>query len=626
MSSVTTDRIDGLTTSVAIKPSVVAATTANITLSGLQTIDTVTVASGERVLVKDQAVASENGIYLASTGAWTRALDFNGNRDVVNGTLVLDTNSLNFFRVTTTNPITIGTSSLTFATVNGAFTGTYLANAIGAVSRSLQGWQDEQRISVKNFAAAGDGTTDDTTAIQAAIDHAATTTGGTVYFPQGDYKITSTLVISESNIRLVGEGSGGVFLSSKADQRTNAATRILWDSMVTGDIMIQFNSDPLDGGTEAIKSGGGIQGIFVDGNEVATRGVDIVSWQNMYCYDVFVEACTSRLWNFDILDNGTTGSTAATQHSVFDRCYARVKNLTGNTAIGFHLSGHDNGQAGNTSYCYFYNCRSEMYDGDSFVFANTDNCHLINSKITIQGTGNGLVFHADDTGPESPGRNTLARFNRVDGCEIDAPVVAKATVGGSDNSFGNHLGYSASNNSPQVTIEAGAKLSVMRNGGASNTEANAGLIITGRQVWGARVSRDSVQNVTSGSTATVAWTNEDYDDAAIVDLGTDNTVLVVPNGIYAVELFFGVEFAANATGYRWARLEKDTGGGFLEFADGVRATAPANDAGISTTLMASTGPIAVEPADEFRVRVHQTSGGGLNVVNGNYTYFMMKLL
>jgi hypothetical protein len=55
----------------------VCATLANITLSGLQTIDGHAVVAGDRVLVKDQSTAANNGIYLASASAWTRSLDAN---------------------------------------------------------------------------------------------------------------------------------------------------------------------------------------------------------------------------------------------------------------------------------------------------------------------------------------------------------------------------------------------------------------------------------------------------------------------------------------------------------------------------------------------------------------------
>jgi hypothetical protein len=57
------------------KQPVVCGTTANITLSGLQTLDGVTVVAGDRVLVKNQSTTSQNGIYLASATAWARAPD-----------------------------------------------------------------------------------------------------------------------------------------------------------------------------------------------------------------------------------------------------------------------------------------------------------------------------------------------------------------------------------------------------------------------------------------------------------------------------------------------------------------------------------------------------------------------
>jgi len=57
------------------KQPVACATTANITLSGLQTIDTYTTLSGDRVIVKNQSTSANNGIYIASSGAWSRSTD-----------------------------------------------------------------------------------------------------------------------------------------------------------------------------------------------------------------------------------------------------------------------------------------------------------------------------------------------------------------------------------------------------------------------------------------------------------------------------------------------------------------------------------------------------------------------
>lgn len=88
MSGTIVERIRGITDGKAIKAPCRVGTTANITLSGEQTIDGVAVVDGNRVLVKDQTTTSENGIYTASTGTWSRAYDFNGDGDITQGTRV----------------------------------------------------------------------------------------------------------------------------------------------------------------------------------------------------------------------------------------------------------------------------------------------------------------------------------------------------------------------------------------------------------------------------------------------------------------------------------------------------------------------------------------------------------
>ena len=67
--------VDGVAQGLDVKDSVKVATTANITLSGTQTIDGVSVSAGDRVLVKDQNTATENGIYVCAAGAWSRSAD-----------------------------------------------------------------------------------------------------------------------------------------------------------------------------------------------------------------------------------------------------------------------------------------------------------------------------------------------------------------------------------------------------------------------------------------------------------------------------------------------------------------------------------------------------------------------
>lgn len=117
MTSIQIDLKDGLSSSVAIKGPCIVATTANITLSGEQTIDGVAVVTDDRVLVKDQTTGSENGIWICDTGAWRRSKDFNKTKDVKSGTLVNVTSGTvghGQWQVSTADPITIGTTNLSF--------------------------------------------------------------------------------------------------------------------------------------------------------------------------------------------------------------------------------------------------------------------------------------------------------------------------------------------------------------------------------------------------------------------------------------------------------------------------------------------------------------------------------
>lgn len=67
--------VDSVAQGLDAKDSCRVSTTANITLSGTQTIDGVAVIAGDRVLVRNQSTASQNGIYVVAAGAWTRATD-----------------------------------------------------------------------------------------------------------------------------------------------------------------------------------------------------------------------------------------------------------------------------------------------------------------------------------------------------------------------------------------------------------------------------------------------------------------------------------------------------------------------------------------------------------------------
>ena len=123
--------VDSARSGLDVKQSVRVATTAAINLSldleAGDVIDGVTLAQGDRVLVKNQGTASENGIYVAvasAAGAASRATDADSNTEVTAGMFTFveegTVNADSGFVLTTDGPITLGSTSLVFVQFSGA--------------------------------------------------------------------------------------------------------------------------------------------------------------------------------------------------------------------------------------------------------------------------------------------------------------------------------------------------------------------------------------------------------------------------------------------------------------------------------------------------------------------------
>lgn len=100
-----------------VKKSVRAATTANITLSGTQTIDGIALVAGDRVLVKDQTTTSQNGIYVVAAGAWARSADADTINELAGACVNVDSGTVNGgFRFDTDlkSTDTLGTTAVSF--------------------------------------------------------------------------------------------------------------------------------------------------------------------------------------------------------------------------------------------------------------------------------------------------------------------------------------------------------------------------------------------------------------------------------------------------------------------------------------------------------------------------------
>tara|TARA_R100000231_G_scaffold22586_1_gene21518 strand:- start:1002 stop:2765 length:1764 start_codon:yes stop_codon:yes gene_type:complete len=116
--------VDSTSEGLDVKQSCKVATTANITLSGTQTIDGVSVVADDRVLVKDQSTASQNGMYLCKASTWVRTDDLAAGVDAAGAFTFVEQGSVNadigFVCTSNKGSAVVGTNNLSFSTFSSS--------------------------------------------------------------------------------------------------------------------------------------------------------------------------------------------------------------------------------------------------------------------------------------------------------------------------------------------------------------------------------------------------------------------------------------------------------------------------------------------------------------------------
>ncbi len=224
------DRINGVNSGTAIKVPVRLATTGNITLSGLQSIDGATTVSGDRVMVKNQTDTTENGIYAANSSAWTRTKDFDGTNDVVTGTTVFvtsgNTQAETYWYVNTAGDPTPGDAlEFTRAPLGGNFAAaddvSYDNSASGMAATDVQSALDElaeNRILAKGTAIASA----TTTAIGTANSSFVSVTGTTTITSFGSTGDRDQVIVQFDGILTLTHNATSLILPGAADITTAA--------------------------------------------------------------------------------------------------------------------------------------------------------------------------------------------------------------------------------------------------------------------------------------------------------------------------------------------------------------------------------------------------------------------
>jgi len=123
MDAATKQYVDNTSQGLDAKLSVKAASTANLTLSGTQTVDGVALVANDRILVKDQTTQSANGIYVVAAGAWTRTTDADTWNELVSAYVFVEQGTVQAdsgWVCTVDQGGTLGTTNVTWSQFSGA--------------------------------------------------------------------------------------------------------------------------------------------------------------------------------------------------------------------------------------------------------------------------------------------------------------------------------------------------------------------------------------------------------------------------------------------------------------------------------------------------------------------------
>ena len=310
--------VDSVSQGLDVKDSVKVATTANITLSGTQTIDGVAVSADERVLVKDQCTASQNGLYLCKASTWERTTDLATGANAAGMFTFVEQGTVNadngFTCTSNTGSAVVGTNNLVFAQFSGAGSVTagdgldksgntmsvdLKANG-GLVIESTEVAVDLAASSITGTLAIGDGGTGATSA-SAARTALGVAIGSDVQAFDAQLSDIAGLTPTDSNF-IVGDGSNFV-LESGATARASLGAQASATDLTN-------LSSCQSGGSAALAALTSTEIAILDGATVTTAELNILDGVTSTAAELnILDGVTSTAAELNILD-GVTSTTA----------------------------------------------------------------------------------------------------------------------------------------------------------------------------------------------------------------------------------------------------------------------------------------------------------------------------
>lgn len=331
----------------------------------------------------------------------------------------------------------------------------------GATTRTMQD-KARERLSLADFISAADLATavsrsaevEISTPLANAIAQATALGGAEIYIPAGSWKTTSTIIVDEPSIDIIGAGGDGNHDASSP----NTGTTIRWRGADGGEIM-RVQSKGLAGSPTI--SGGSLRNLKLSGGNVNTAaiGLLIASVRGWTFENITIYETTGRAVYVTVQPLGAEARD--TQKCLFRHITVRMLLSVSASGVGFELAG-DSGA--NASFNIFEHCDVLHQDGAGYKLVTADNNMFTQCRaFRPTGSGYGVEVHGNNTAGFESNSNTFYGLSPSAG-GVKLFGTTTYTVPSKNTVF---YVYDVANGASMPTVETGASWHMHKSSGAT---------------------------------------------------------------------------------------------------------------------------------------------------------------